>query len=218
MLGGLGPRSDLAEREETIAALQEELDERPRAGWRSPVPGLDRILREPEVEDGNEGNAEDQEPIAGPTDAGTGAPRWRERLSDRLQNTTAGERYSAFERIVSVQNVRRVQSRAALAEQAELTDEELGRVDEVLLEMNQELVAHGEELIFLTMDGEAPARDLLGITHDVTGILHRSQVQLEEILGGERAADVEPSALEVWNHVDLGRLEPAARAAAERLP
>jgi hypothetical protein len=50
----------------------------------------------------------------------------------------------------------------------------------------------------------------------VTGILHRAQLELEEVLGPERAAAVDPSALEVWNHVDLGQLEPAARAALER--
>jgi hypothetical protein len=115
--------------------------------------------------------------------------------------------------------VRRVQSRAALTQQASLSDEELARVDQVIAHMNDELRGHGEELVLLAMSDQPPsARDLLGVTQDVTGILYRAQVQLEEIVGTDRMRSVDPSAVEIWNHVDLGQLEPAAREAVQRLP
>ena len=42
---------------------------------------------------------------------------------------------------------------------------------------------------------------------------HACLLRLEEIVGPERAASVDPSTLEIWNHVDLARLAPTARAA-----
>ena len=124
---------------------------------------------------------------------------------------------SAFQRAASIQRVRNVQSRAALEQQAGLDDEELAEVDAAFLEMNEALVGYGEELILLALEGERPPPlQLLGITHDVTGILERGQLRLEQIVGPERVGDVDQSALEIWNHVDLDLLEPAAREALER--
>ena len=92
-------------------------------------------------------------------------------------------------------------------------------LDEALVEMNDALLGHGEELVLLAMSNEAPhARDLLGSTHDVTGILHRAQLRMEAIVGPDRLDAVDPSALEIWNHVDLTQLEPAAEASARTTP
>ncbi|MEC7519167.1 MAG: hypothetical protein VYE22_04840 [Myxococcota bacterium] len=224
VLGGIGPRLEADTQAEEIARLERQLAEVDTGGWRSPVPGLDRILRAPR----DEAPAERPLPVAPPPeegeaevyapDGGAAPPRrWREQWRDRASETAPSERLAAFERAASLQNVRRLQSRAALAQQGDLDDGEIAAVDEALERMNADLQAHGEALITLAMSDEPPpARDLLGITHDVTGILHRTQVRLESILGPERAAEVDPSALEIWNFVDLYRLEPAARAAMQR--
>ncbi len=223
LLGGIGPRRELAARDEAVARLERALEEAEQGGWRAPVPGLDRILRGAESdrvavrEDGP--RARERAPISTPREHdghetetaqvaldGGVAPlgvgrRWAERSSD--------ERLEGFRRAVTVQRVRRVQTRAALAQQANLNDEELAEVDSALARMNDELAGYGEEVLLLALGEEPPAaRDLLGITHDVTGILHRAQLRLEEIVGPERAATVDASALEIWNHVDLARLEP----------
>ncbi len=222
-LGGLSPRRELAERDQTIARLERELDEADRGGWRSPVPGLDRILRDPEERSrdtvAREGRGSTAEENAEDTpvldDGGVPPIGWRERWRDR--ESTPEDRLEGFMRAVSVQRVRRVQSRAALAEQAALSDEELAEVDAALGEMNDELEGYGEELVLLVMSDVPPSpRELLGVTHDVTGVLQRAQLRLEEIVGPERAASVDESALEIWNHVDLGQLEPAVREAVER--
>lgn len=223
MLGGVAPRAEVAERDEEIVDLERRLEEADTGGWRSPVPGLDRILRAPEDERtlrvlppaddadetaGDEGGAAD--PAVAYGDGGVPPSRWRERWEDRDPE----DRLAGFRRAASLQRVRRVQSRAALVQQAELSGEEAREVDAALGEMNEALSGYGEELILLAMSDEPPAaRDLLGITHDITGILHRAQLRLEGVVGPDRMGDVDPSALEIWNHVDLARLEPAARAA-----
>ncbi|MCB9598697.1 MAG: hypothetical protein H6719_38635 [Sandaracinaceae bacterium] len=224
LLGGVGPRLEVAERDETIADLEERLAEADTGGWRSPVPGFDRILRAPEEErplppiargpdgepdePGRDGPRE-REAVAY-DDGGVPPPRWR----DDWRQDSPGDRLTAFRRAASIQRVRRLQSRAALGQQADLSPEEMVEVDAALTEMNAALLGHGEELILLAMSDEPPAAaDLLGITHDVTGILHDAQLRLEGIVGPERLGDVDPSAIEIWNHVDLAQLEPAAQRA-----
>jgi hypothetical protein len=235
VLGGIAPRRDVVESEEQIARLERALaeDDGQRGGWRSPVPGLDRILREPERgralpsasgevaeratarEDDVDDNGDGEVAQADSGDAGVPREGWRERWQERAPD----ERLEAFQRAVSIQRVRRVQSRAALAEQAGLDQDELAELDAALGEMNTELHGHGEELLVLALGDEPPApRDLLGITHDVTGILHRAQLRLETLVGPERMEGVDPSALEIWNFIDLAELEPAARAAIEQAP
>lgn len=212
ILGGVGPRTELARAEGEAERLRED---RATNGpsWRSPVPGLDRILRAPEDDDARvderSPRSEDAIPDAGLDGA---SPSWRERWRERSEE--ASERFDAFQRAASVQRVRRVQSRAALVDQAGLDDTEVEELDAILAQFDDDFSAHGEEILQLAARTEPPpARYLLGVTHDVTGVLRDAQIRLEELLGPERAASVDPSALEIWNHVDLDRLEPAARAA-----
>ena len=208
LLGGTGPRRELAAAQAEIRELESALDEAgPRRGLRSPVPGLDRILSQG-TEHPSAAVAPSPEREARDAGVSDGAPVADEGWRD--------DPYLAFERAASVQRVRSVQSRAALGEQAELSESELAEVDDAIAEMNEQLVGYGEELMFLALDGrEPPPGDLLGITHDVTGILHRAQQRLETVLG-ERATQIDAEARRIWNYVDLDRLEPAARAAMER--
>ena len=229
LVGGIGPRLDVERRDAQIADLERRLETADTGGWRSPVPGLDRILRAPRaverplpaVEPGDPEDLQPPEEVAegAPVDDG-GAPdvrpRWRERWQE---SSSPQERLAAFRLAASLQRVRRLQSRAALRQQANLTNEEMVEVDEALGAMNAELFGNGEELIMLAMSDEPPeARDLLGITHDVTGILHRAQLRLEGIVGPERVGQIDPAAMEIWNHVDLAQLEPAAEAAMRSAP
>ncbi|HHH27931.1 MAG TPA: hypothetical protein ENK57_06260 [Polyangiaceae bacterium] len=234
LLGGIAPRLEVQARQAEIAELERQLAEAPTGGWRSPVPGLDRILRVGEAErplplgsperqpesgrpdDVDERSAERYEPDGGVPDGGMAADR---RWQDGWRERGPTERLTAFQRAASIQRVRRVQSRAALIQQAGLDEDAQVELDEALQEMNEALYGHGEELIMLAMSDEPPAaRDLLGITHDLTGIMHRAQLRIEAVVGPERVADVDESALEIWNHVDLAQLEPAARAALRGSP
>ena len=225
VLGGIGPRRELAAARNEVERLEAEL-ESGGGGWRSPVPGLDRILRSP---DGEGASADEGGPVEEPTpttegrgsppidglDGGVPREGWRDRW--RSGRRSRQERYDAFSRAASVQRVRRIQSRAALVEQAELAEEEQAELDGILGDLNDSLGGYGEEILLLAArDEPPPPGDLLGITHDVTGILADAQRRMEALVGPERSASVDPSALEIWNHVDLDRLEPAARTALER--
>jgi len=226
VIGGIGPRRELADAQRELDRLEDEL-ESGGGRWRSPVPGLDRILRSPDDEESAptgepraRAETEDERvtevvPVDG-LDGGVPRESWRDRWRSRARESRE-ERYDAFTRAASVQRVRRIQSRAALVEQAALSDEEEAQLDAVLGELNDALAGYGEEILLLAArDEPPPPRDLLGITHDVTGILSNAQQRLEALVGPERMGETDPSALEIWNHVDLDRLEPAARAALER--
>ena len=224
VLGGIGPRRELAAVTNEVRRLEMEMD-RGGTGWRSPVPGLDRILRTPGAPGGSERLGEPQptgatdgegEPAPGGLDGGVAREGWRDRWRSGSRRTRE-ERYDAFSNAAAVQRVRRIQSRAALMEQADLSEEEEVELDTLLGDLNDSLAGYGEEILSLAArDEPPPPRDLLGITHDVTGVLGDAQRRLEELLGPERRAAIDESALEIWNHVDLDRLEPAARSALER--
>lgn len=238
VLGGIGPRRDLVERETQIAKLEEELTESRGSAFRASLPGFDRILgpgrerardrssaeRPLEGEAAQDGPEEvrprppdtpgaSAEP-ASSNDGGMPRASWRERWRRRRRG---GEEMDEFRTAAEAQLVRTAQSRAALIEQAELTQEETAVLDSALRRMNDDLYGHGEEILDLVMRDEPPSpRDMLGVAHDVTGILHRGQLEIEALVGSERLANIEPSALEIWNYVDLDQLERAARSAARR--
>ncbi|MFK8001636.1 MAG: hypothetical protein AB8H86_18725 [Polyangiales bacterium] len=222
VLGGVSPRRELVASQQEVVMLEEALEEAPSRGLRSPLPGFERILRPPPrdprdaqaTQDTRDGREDERGPVAARRsslgDAGVIAAG-----SDRDEGDETP--YAAFQRAASVQRVRMLQSRAALVEQGDLDDAEVASLDAALQTMNDALVGYGEELILFAEGGERPPpRELLGITHDVTGILQSAQLELEAILGAERAGEVDASALEIWNHVDLELLEPAAHSAMER--
>lgn len=216
VLGGVSPRRELVASQEEVEMLEEELEEAPRGAFRSPLPGFDRILQPPPERrrprnDERDNGREDRQRSARRSALGDAGVVMDD--SDSEDESP----FSAFQRAASVQRVRMVQSRAALVEQGGLDETEVAALDDALETMNGALVGYGEELILLAQGGERPPpRELLGITHDVTGILQTAQLELEGILGSERADGVDESALEIWNHIDLELLEPAARSAMGR--
>ncbi len=117
---------------------------------------------------------------------------------------------SRFDEVATAQALRAAASRAALIEQAGLSKEEVVAVDRTVDKMNNQLAGYGEEILAQVSAEEPPtASQALGLGHDTTGIMYEAQRELETILG-ERAESVEPEAMQVWNHVDVKRLRPAA--------
>jgi hypothetical protein len=124
-----------------------------------------------------------------------------------------------FDQLARVQRARAAASRQALIEQAGLDQAQVARVDATMTRMNDQLTGYGEEMIdqFVRDEPPTPAQ-ALGLGHDVSGIMFEGQKELDAIVG-EAADAVDPSAMEVWNYVDVERWRPVLeehRPALER--
>jgi hypothetical protein len=65
-------------------------------------------------------------------------------------------------------------------------------------------------------DQEPSSRELLGLTHEVTGVLYEAQTAMDELIGD--TSEVDRSAAEVWNLVDLEVFREAVEAAEDGRP
>jgi hypothetical protein len=118
------------------------------------------------------------------------------------------ELLARFDQIVTAQRARSAAARSALIEHAELDDAQLKRVDSAVTRMNGKLAGYGEEVIAQVGSEQPPSpAQALGLGHDVSGILFEAQKELDATVG-ERAEDVDPSALEIWNYVDVEQWRP----------
>ena len=124
---------------------------------------------------------------------------------DRVGTT---ELLSGFGHLVTLQRVRSAAARAELVEKAGLTDAQVVRLDANVARMNAKLAGYGEEVIAQATSQEPPTpAQALGLGHDVSGILYDGQQELDA-LAGDGAKGVDPSAVEIWNYVDLGQWLP----------
>ena len=223
LLGGIGPRQDLEQEREKVSRLQDELlkaERRSRGSGlgRSVLPGLDGMLGPSSGDgDGDEVGAEEAVPLSGEASAeATEGDIVAEPPAPRRDGDWRASEREQFDLAVDAQRVRARQNRAALAEQARLTDAELEEFDRIVGDMNEELALHADELLDLALSGEEPSpRDFLGISHDVTGILLESQVAMEQLVGEEdmgREGDPEG---QIWNYLDLETFRPAVEEAIE---
>ena len=222
LIGGVQPRAELAVERDQSARLQDDLVKAQSKAARcsggagsSLLPGIGSLLpdrppprpaRAGPDDDDDDDLGDDGSPVADGADVIV--------VGDEGGDGPAFEdQEAAFDAAVEAQQIRAEQSRAALAEQADLDEGELEEVDQIVGEMNDRLSEYADELLVLAEAGAEPSpRELLGLTHDVTGILYDSQSALEDTVGSDRMPDVDPDAAAVWNHLDLGIL----RAAAER--
>lgn len=213
IIGGIGPRlllADLeAEQDRLRVALalaeQQASPSRPRAML--PVPGMSEVF-EPRSTPSPSSSSSTARPDGPPTQPDTGAPD--PDAAPILPDDNGGggldpaSIQEEFNLAVDAQRLRANQSRAALAEQADLDDAELEELDLVLEDMNAALAAYGEDLMSLALSGEEPdPEQMLGLTHEVTGILYGAQNQVNDLIGADALADTDPSARQVWNHIDL---------------
>lgn len=113
-----------------------------------------------------------------------------------------------FEQLVSLQRVRSAAARAELVQKVELSDAQVGRFDSAVTRMNDRLAGYGEEVLAQATSAEPPTpAQALGLGHDVSGILFEAQQELDGLVG-EKGGEVDPSATEIWNYVDLGQWLP----------
>ena len=197
VLGGLKPRVQLQEAQEAhVEALEQACPERPRTRV---LPGIGEVL--PDL----------SSPPSRPKPKAEKTPDALnvEFSSPESTDEPGVDTLEQFDLAVTAQGVRSAQSRQALIEQADLSDEEAEELDRVLQDMNADLAFYGEDLLSLAMQQEPDPTDALGLTHEVTGVLYESQLALDELIG---EADVDEESRMVWNHLDLEVFRPAVEA------
>ena len=200
VLGGLKPRADLHDAVDVHAQeLAEACPDRPRSRV---LPGIGEIL--PDLSEPPKKDNQDE----GTPDA----------LNIELSSPNSGQNEEVedvsqqFDLAVDAQNLRAAQSRQALAEQADLTDEDMAELDDIIASMNDDLAYYGEDLMDMALSQDPDPTDALGLTHDVTGVLYESQLALDDLVGD---ADVDDEARMVWNHLDLEVFRDAVDAVEE---
>lgn len=217
MLGGLGPRRELAAAMAHAQDLDRELAQasrRARNPFAAPIPGLNQAFEKAEVErerlpdpdlapgeeeGGDEALAADEAP--GEDGVVEAQPRPDPEAMQRELSAA-----------VDAQRARAKQTRAALAEQADLSDEELGEFDDIVADMNDALAVYAEDMVRWA-DEEPDTVEALAVAHEVTGILYESQSALVDLIGEDALGEVDEAAQQVWNYVDL---EPFADAFGEQ--
>jgi hypothetical protein len=210
LLGGIAPRRETAAALEKVSELKDDLKAAKgkasrRGMFGAPVPALDglrgdrdRDLDDAERTDDDEGG---DVVVIGDEPEGT-------------QATSVEDARKSFNLAVEAQALRSSQSRQALVEQAGLDDVALADFDQVVTTMNTRLAEHADELVEMALSEEEPSSsELLGVSHDVTGILYDAQTELETLVGEEGMEDVDPDATQVWNYLDLESLRPAMERA-----
>src|SRR4051812_49097950 len=192
LLGGLGPRRELAATKSQIADLETRVKtaEKKAAGRTS-----ERFLGFPAIPEipraAPKGSSTPRDPDASPEPSPSGSPF---------------DRMAAFQLAADAQRARAKQSRTALSEAAKLTHKQEEKVDDVIAKMNEQLTRYAAEMASLSTrlnEGEDPDPvELLSLTKDVSSILLDSQNAFQEAAGNPQGLD--PSASQVWNYVDLG--------------
>ena len=207
VLGGIRPRMELAELQTELSETRAELaDAEPQSRTRPslPVPGMSEMLAPAEGRDddpGSDADIDDAED-ADPDEATQQAD------ADEDEAVTADNLAEKFDLAVAAQTVRAAQSRAALQEQAGLSDEDMVEFDNIVEEMNMALAEYSDPLMDIALSGEEPeAEDMLGLTHEVTGILYDYQSAVNDLVGDDGMEETDPLARHVWNHIDLSVFE-----------
>jgi len=202
VMGGVGPKSELAAMQATLDRLQVELtmaqQSQPSSRPALPVPGMRAMF------ENNTGEADRQR---NETDPDRGDEPDLTVIEDSgliEQPPEPQDLVAEFDIAVSAQRLRAEQSRMALQEQADLTDDDMAEFDTIIFDMNERLSDYGDIMMDMALAGAEPdPEEMLGLTHDVTGVLYDAQSSLNDLVGDDSMADVDLSSQQVWNHVDL---------------
>ncbi len=191
LLGGLGPRRELAAQQSKMADLEKRVQ---LAESKAARRGSERFFGLPAL----------PEIPMKPRPTAAGSPVAGE-SAEPSPSGTPFDKMEAFQLAMDAQHLRAKQSRLALIEAAKLDRKQQEKVDDVIAKMNADLAKHAAELASLMNSmsdgGEPDPLELLTITKDVSGILLESQTAFQEATGNPDG--VEPSASEVWNYIDL---------------
>ncbi len=222
LLGGIGPRRNLAAAEKKIARLESEAASAASPGGFG-LPGLDEMFRPSPaatppvvavfpVQDAGT-TAVVAENVAPAVVAPTPEP------SSPKENPPPSRDFAqAIAMARDAQDLRRAQALSALVDTADLSTEEQAQLTTQLDKMNRDLAGYTDEVMSMWRSrqrgrDEVPALEALSLAHEVSGVLAESQGTLERIVG-ERRGDVPRESLQIWNFVDLGPMAQMAATAS----
>lgn len=203
MLGGTSPRRELAKlRVENEKLADELIEARRKAGRQSvqfiPLPSSDGTPR----------------PATSATPQGTADPE----ASPTATVEDFKPDIDEFRVAVDAQKLRIRQGRQVLKEKTEINAEDEAKLDEIFKKMNEDLAKHAEAFADAVFSGEEQApMEMLGMSHDVTGILLEAQKAYEEVLG-PGAQNLDENTGAVWNFVDLSYFQSYFENAAAGNP
>ena len=105
-------------------------------------------------------------------------------------------------------DLRRAQSRAALVEDADPSDEQLEAIDQAWADMNEVLVDLSDELVGMLADGHEPTRrDGMEFAADALDAMLVAEQSIEGLLDAEQLGELEEDALNPFNYIDPGIID-----------
>ena len=213
LLGGIGPRRELAGEKDKLADAQRALD----AAMRD-VRNHGRVLPLPIFDDlpsrGDIAPAKPARSMPGVTvethdvhDQGDDDDDDKDGKK-KHEPPTPAEMMKQFDAAADLQKARIAQLMAALKEKG-VDDQQLATANDVIAKMNAQLSQDANQVLsVLEAGGQPDPATMLNMTHDVSGVLLDAQQQFQTAMGASYQ-NLDPSAQQVWNYVDLGSMRGA---------
>ena len=127
---------------------------------------------------------------------------------DHKHPPTREEMLQKFDAAADLQKARVAQLMAALKEKG-IDDQQLATANDVVSKMNAQLAQDATQVLgVLEAGGDPDPATMLSMTHDVSGVLLDAQQQFQTAMGPSYQ-NLDPSAQQVWNYVDLGTMRGA---------
>lgn len=205
LLGGVGPRMELADLREALAEATQRADDAERKAMRRAAPSLflPGVAQSYEAPSADEDDGPDTRTFESENGNASLTIESGSGEGGSSDAPVSEDPLDQFDLAADAQRVRAQQSREALRQQGDLDDDQMARVDDIVGSMNDELALLGDDVVDLMLgDSDPSATDMLGVSHDVTGVLYEAQLAMDDVVA-ESGNDVEREASEVWNHVDL---------------
>jgi len=212
LLGGIGPRRELADEKDKLADAERALDaakhEARNHGRVLPLPIFDDLPQrgdappsKPRTMPGVSVSTHGDEDDKGDDDEGKDGDKHH-------APPTREEMLQQFDAAADLQKARVAQLEAALKEKG-VDDQQLASANDVIAKMNEQLSQDASQVLtVLEAGGQPDPATMLSMTHDVSGVLLDAQQQFQQSMGASWQ-NLDPSAQQVWNYVDLGSMRGA---------
>jgi hypothetical protein len=202
LVGTMSQRPELRRAEQRIAELEDRDCSRRGIGrgLAAALHGQPRAMVEPDQVPEQEDHAQDED-AAAEEDA--------EEITFDFDFGEDGEEFDEedlaeqLDLLVTAQDLRRAQARAALVEQADPTDTELIAFDDAITRMNTDLKGLTDELLEqVNTDEDITRHDMMTYAADVLDIMIEADEAIVASLDEDVVQDIEDEAIDPFSHID----------------